>query len=221
MWAYNSSNLSEEELTVPTCRWTFPNGEVDPSLNIATSEVTNEHEDTEFELRWEFDAGVDGEKADWQPMSKDMNDALEKRWTEGWHGEDGTDIFYVHSGYITYGINCNNMVQWNKKTRRTREIRRGEVRPDVTLLLPKLAEKDAEVERLRAEKSNWAEEKKELQNERDGLVEDRNSLVQERKKLMENISKLECLGAENPWIFCMCCFCMCFFETLLLAAEIL
>ena len=64
---------------------------------------------------------------------------------------------------LIYIIDCHGMVQWNVRTHRTREIRRGEARPDVTLLIPKLAEKDAEVERLRTEKSNWVGEKEELQ----------------------------------------------------------
>ena len=159
-----------------------------------------EDDEDSFELRWEFDASADGEKADWQPMSKDMNNALEKRWTKGWHGDDALDIFYVHTGRVTYGIDCYSMVQWNQRTQRSRQIRRGEARPDVTVLLPKLAEKDAHVARLRAERNKLAEVNKnlvqdnyELRSERDGLVEDvarlraeRNERAEENKNLLED-----------------------------------
>jgi predicted transcriptional regulator len=66
-------------------------------------------------------------------------------------------------------------VQWNVKTNRRREIRRGEAKPDVMVLLPKLAEKDAEVERL--------------QNKRNRLVEEKNDL-------MAKIAQLEWLGGK-------------------------
>ena len=178
VWAYNSSNLSEQELTVPTSGWTFPwNGEVDQTLNIATSEVTNEHKD-EFELRWEFVASVDGEREDWKPMSKDMNDALEKHWLEGWHG----DTFHIQANGYTYAIDCQCMVQWNLRSNRRRYIRRGEVKPDVSALLPKLVEKDNELQRLQTEKN--------------ALKQELNSLMLEKNNLAQNVMKLELLGQQ-------------------------
>ena len=179
-WAHNSSNLGRDDLTVPTSGWICPrDGEVDQTLKITTheqNEDTDGQKDTDFELRWEFLASADGEKDDWQPASKNINDALERRWKQGWHGDNGTDIFQIQSNGYTYNIDCRCMVQWNVKTNRRREIRRGEAKPDVMVLLPKLAEKDAEVERL--------------QNKRNRLVEEKNDL-------MAKIAQLEWLGATN------------------------
>ena len=176
VWAYNSSNCSQEDLTVPTSGWKVPwDGEVDPTLEITTHDDTDGQKDTDFELRWEFLASADGEKDDWQPASKNINDALERRWKQGWHGDNGTDIFQIQSNGYTYNIDCRCMVQWNVKTNRRREIRRGEAKPDVMFLLPKLAEKDAEVERL--------------QNKRNRLVEEKNDL-------MAKIAQLEWLGGK-------------------------
>ena len=217
--AYNSSNLDPDDLTVPKCGWKVPcNGVVDLSLRITRITLITAHQassvhgdNAPFELRWEFDAGADGEKQDWQPMKKDMNDALEKRWKKGWQGDNGLDIFYVQTGRVTYGIDCDSMVQWNQRTQRSRQIRRGEARPDVTVLLSKLAEKESQVEQLQTERNgvveekkklqtdmnNLVEDKKELQNERDLIEGDRNSLVQEKKELMESIRKLEFLGCKH------------------------
>ena len=179
VWAYNSSNRSQEDLTVPTSGWRVPwDGEVDQTLTITTDEENGDTEgqkDTDFERRWEFLASADGEKDDWQPASKNMHDALERRWKQGWHGDNGTDIFQIQSNGYTYNIDCTFMVQWNVKTNRRREIRRGEPKPDVMVLLPKLAEKDAEVERL--------------QNKRSRLVEEKNDL-------MAKIAQLELLGGK-------------------------
>ena len=186
VWAFNSSNLDPDDLTVPKSGWKVPfDGDVDTTLSIKTPEAPNERandkETEEFELRWEFDASTfqttaDGDKEDWQPMTKEMNDALEKRWIKGWQGDNGTETFHVNSNGFTYAVDCFCMVQWNVKTKRRRHIRRGEARPNVHALLPKLAEKDAQVERLQTE---------------------RNNLVEERTELMAKVASLECLGGET------------------------
>ena len=185
VWAFNPSNLGPDDLTVPKSGWKVPwDGHVDWILNITTPRATKEPangKETDFELRWEFDASTfhsraDGEKEDWQPMSKEMNDTLENRWTKGWHGDDGTDVFHTKSGGFTYAVDCYCMVQWNVKTLRRRYIRRGEARPNVNALLAQLAEKDAQVERLHTEKV---------------------SLVEERTELIAKVAKLEILGGTK------------------------
>jgi len=163
VWAYNFFNRDHQTVTVPAFGWKVPHdGVLDTMLCITTrSQATDKRNDSTFELRWEFVASADGQD-DWQPMSKDMNDALEKRWADGWRGDNGTDTFHVHSNGFTYGIDCYCMVQWNVRTHRRRNIRRGEVRPDVNTMLPKLAEKDAQVESLQSERNSLAEDNKEL-----------------------------------------------------------
>ena len=62
------------------------------------------------------------------------------------------------------------------RTGRCRNIRRSEVRSDATEVLPKLAEKDVQVERL--------------QNEKKCLLEERNELI-------AKVNKLELLGGKQ------------------------
>ena len=161
VWAFNSSNRGPGDLTVPKSGWRAPwDGAVDETLTITTDKTArvDKTNNTPFKLRWEFDASAHGEKDGWQPVSQEMNDALEKRWLEGWQGDNGTDVFHVHSSGPTYAVDCYSMVQWNVKTHRRRHIRRGEVRPD----LPELTAKAAQAEQLQTERNKLMEEKTEL-----------------------------------------------------------
>eukprot|EP00435_Cladocopium_sp_Y103_P064450 s203_g26.t1 len=162
--AYSCTHLDPEDLTVPTSGWKVPwSGEIDWTLNIETCQETcafSNGPDTKFQ--WEFDASADGEEAQWQPMSQAMSDALEKRWAQGWHGDNETETFYLQSNGFRYSIDCFCMVQWNMRTGRCRDIRRSEVRADATEVLPKMAEKDAQLERLQTEKNCLLEERNEL-----------------------------------------------------------
>ena len=179
-WAYSSSNLSPGELTVPSSGWMVqmgnPNGcqsmSQDMALSIAVGQATDACNDSQVELRWEFLAGGDGEKEDWKPMGKDMNDALEKRWAEGWDEADASDIFYVQANGFCYGVDCTCMLQWNTKTQRRREIRRGGIRPDIS----KLTEKATQVEQLLTEKQE---------------------LLDKNASLMAEVARLETLGLEH------------------------
>ena len=94
VWAHHA-NFDPECLTVPKAGWKVPwDGEVDTALKITTEEIkeTNqlrsELENFDFELRWEFLAANESHE-EWQVMSKEMNDALEKRWAQGWDGDNG------------------------------------------------------------------------------------------------------------------------------------
>ena len=94
MWAHHA-NFDPECLTVPKAGWKVPwNGQVDTALKITTEEIkeTNQQrselENTDFELRWEF-LVTNASHEEWQVMSKEMNDALEKRWAQGWDGDNG------------------------------------------------------------------------------------------------------------------------------------
>eukprot|EP00435_Cladocopium_sp_Y103_P063700 s203_g25.t1 len=202
VWAYNASNRNPGELRVPSSGWRVPwNGGIDERLQIST-ECQNviDASNHGFKLCWEFVASAGGGQEDWQPMSKDMNDALEKRWADGWHGDDGTDTFHVHDGHFTYGIDCKCMLQWNVRTGRRRWIRRGQVRPDAMAMLP-LAEKDAQVEQLQSERNSLAQERdaliakvERLEREKKTLqrsLDDRDSLAVERHELLEAVVKLE------------------------------
>ena len=102
--AYNSSNLDPDDLTVPKSGWKVPfDGDVDTTLNITTDRIASVHGDNApFELRWEFDASAHGEQQDWQPMKKEMNDALEKRWLDGWTGDKGSHDFRIQCNGFTY-----------------------------------------------------------------------------------------------------------------------
>ena len=110
-WAHHA-NCDPECLTVPKAGWKAPwDGQVDTTLKITTEEIketnqtqtnqtnqaqqTNETnqqrselENSDFELRWEFLAANESHE-EWQLMSKEMNDALEKRWAQGWDGDNG------------------------------------------------------------------------------------------------------------------------------------
>ena len=186
-WAYNSSSLC---LNPPQDGWRVPwSGAIDQALAVTTLQPTEEQKGIHFGLRWEFVASSNGEAIDWRPMKKAMNDALEQRWEQGWQGDDGTETFYVRIGHLTYGIDCHTMEQWNAKTHRRRQIRRGEERSDVSALMCKLAQKHVEVESLQTEKNKLVEEKNELQNERDAAMEETNLLV-------AKIEKLEFLGVD-------------------------
>lgn len=159
--AYNSSQ-GPDDLTVPTFGWKVPwHGHIDQTLSITMYKDSNARDDTEIELRWQFVVSRDGERENWQPMKKDMNDALERRWTGGWYGDNGTHTFHVESNGFTYAIDCQSMVQWNVSTNRRRRIQRSEAQLDV-VSLPKLTAKDAYVERLQSERNSLVEEKSEL-----------------------------------------------------------
>ena len=188
-WAYNPFCRGPDDLTPPAYRWRVPwyGPEVDRTLIIIPQP---DGKNAEFGLRWEFVASSNGEAIDWQPMKKAMNDALEKRWAQGWHGDDGTDTFNVIIGDLTYGIDCIAMEQWNAKTNRRRRIRRGEERSDVSALLSKLSEKNARVEWLQTERDDLAGEKNQLRKERDTFRE-------EKDKLTAEVAKLESLGCKQ------------------------
>jgi len=85
--------------------WAPWDGEVDTALKITTEEIqetnqTNQAQtnqanqlcselgNSNFELRWEFLVTNEPDE-EWQLMSEEMNDALEKRWAQGWHGDNG------------------------------------------------------------------------------------------------------------------------------------
>jgi len=61
---------------------------VQTSTKQACPKLCGELENSDFELRWEFLAANESHE-EWQPMSQEMNDALEKRWAQGWHGDNG------------------------------------------------------------------------------------------------------------------------------------
>ena len=99
-WAHHA-DCDLECLTVPKAGWKAPwDGQVDPALKITTEEIkdTNQTNQTQteqtsqlrsdFELRWEFLAANESHE-EWQLMSQEMNDALEKRWAQGWDGDNG------------------------------------------------------------------------------------------------------------------------------------
>ena len=99
-WAHHA-NCDLECLTVPKAGWKAPwDGQVDPALKITTEEIqeTNQTNQTQteqtsqlrsdLELRWEFLVSDEPDE-EWQLMSKEMNDALEKRWAQGWDGDNG------------------------------------------------------------------------------------------------------------------------------------
>ena len=105
MWAHHS-NCDPECLTVPKAGWKAPwDGEVDTALKITTEEIQETNQanqaqtnqanqlcselgNSNFELRWEFLVTNEPDE-EWQLMSEEMNDALEKRWAQGWHGDNG------------------------------------------------------------------------------------------------------------------------------------
>ena len=156
--------------------WRIPfDGDIDKNLRV-TAGPADELEDFKLELRWEFLASPEGAAEDWQLMRQDMNNVLEKRWAKHWGGDNGTDIFFVEANGFKYGIDCRCMVQSNLQTHRKRRIRRGLPRPNMTQVLPKLAAKDAEIERLQA---------------------DKHGLLDERTELAAKVAKLECLGSKS------------------------
>lgn len=203
VWAYNSFNRSPDDLRVPPVGWRVPwDGGVDSALQIRTAcQDVVDASDHGFELCWEFVASSGGGEEDWQPMSNAMNDALEKRWNSGWLGDNGADTFYVRDGHFTYGVDCKCMMQWNVRTGRRRWIRRGQVRPEAMAVLPKLTEKDAQVDRLQNERNSLAEERDELIAKVERLerqkktlqrsLDDRDSLAAERNGLLEAVVKLK------------------------------
>ena len=177
--AYNCTHLDPEDLTVPTSGWKGSpwSGDIYWTLNIETCEETATFsKDIEIKVQWEFDASADGGEEKWQPMSQAMSDALEKRWAEGWHGDNETEAFYLQSNGFSYSIDCFCMVQWNMRTGRCRDIRRSEVRAAASEVLPKLVEKEAQVERLQTEKK---------------------CLLEERSTLIAKVNKLEPLGGKQ------------------------
>ena len=140
--AFNPSNRSPGDLTVPESGWCVPHdGGVDMLLTIQTLHTADECTGFDFELRWEFLASGDGKKENWQPMKRGMNDMLEKRWAEGWDLDVNLpDVFYVRSNGFAYAIDSYSMVQCNLRTGRVRDIRRGEARSDATPLEAKAAQ---------------------------------------------------------------------------------
>ena len=176
--AYNCTHLDPEDLTVPTSGWKGSpwTADINWTLNIETCEETATFsKDIEIKVQWEFDASADGGEKKWQPMSQAMSDALEKRWAEGWHGDNETEVFYLQSNGFPYSIDCFCMVQWNMRTGRCRDIRRSEVRA-ASEVLPKLVEKEAQVERLQTEKK---------------------CLLEERSNLIAKVNKLEPRGGKQ------------------------
>ena len=100
VWAHHA-NCDLECLTVPKAGWKAPwDGEVDTALKITTEEIQETNQtnqanqlcselgNSNFELRWEFLVTNEPDE-EWQLMSEEMNDALEKRWAQGWHGDNG------------------------------------------------------------------------------------------------------------------------------------
>ena len=61
---------------------------VQTSTKQACPKLRGELENSDFELRWEFLVTNESHE-EWQLMSKEMNDALEKRWAQGWDGDNG------------------------------------------------------------------------------------------------------------------------------------
>ena len=133
VWAHHA-NCDPECLTVPKDGWKAPwDGEVDTALKITTEEIketnqtnqsqtnqtqTNqtdqrrsELENSDFELRWEFLVANESHE-EWQVMSKEMNDALEKRWAQGWDGDNGkldgiVSNFYCFKMFQTFIVRGN------------------------------------------------------------------------------------------------------------------
>ena len=186
--AYNPS-FSLDVLTPPAHGWRVPwcGTKIDPTLTI-TQQAKDEQKESEFRLRWEFQSSSLGE-TDWQPMKKAMNDALEKRWEQGWHGDNGSNTFYVHVGHWKYGIDCHAMEQWNAKTLRRRPIRRGDGRPDTSDVTAQLSEKNAQVEWLQTERDNLVEEKNKLQKLQDTILEENLKLTAKVTKLRSFVCK--------------------------------
>ena len=74
---------------------------------------------------WEFDASRHGEGENWQPMTRGMNDVLERRWDMGWDENPAlSDFFYVNGNSCSYRIDSHCMIQQNQLTGRVRDIRR-------------------------------------------------------------------------------------------------
>jgi len=168
-------------LTVPKAGWKAPwDGKVDTALTITTEEIkesnqTNQTQTdqasqlrSDLELRWEFLVSDESDE-EWQLMSKEMNDALEKRWAQGWDGDNGTDDFYVQFNGHTYGIDCYCFVQWNLKTGRRRRIRRGEPRPSPKSLQAQIVEKDTQMVEKDAQLKEVQSEKQSVLNENANL----------------------------------------------------
>ena len=106
-------------LTVPKAGWKAPwDGKVDTALTITTEEIkesnqTNQTQTdqasqlrSDLELRWEFLVSDESDE-EWQLMSKEMNDALEKRWAQGWDGDNGklggiVPFFLVRGNFRVY-----------------------------------------------------------------------------------------------------------------------
>eukprot|EP00913_Durusdinium_trenchii_P017469 g16415.t1 len=165
------------QLQVKESGWRIPfDGDIDKNLRV-TAGPADELEDFKLELRWEFLASPEGAAEDWQLMRQDMNNVLEKRWAKHWGGDNGTDIFFVEANGFKYGIDCRCMVQSNLQTHRKRRIRRGLPRPNMTQVLPKLAAKDAEIERLQADKHGLLDERTELAAKVAKLEQERSILL--------------------------------------------
>ena len=119
VWAHHA-NCDPECLTVPKAGWKAPwDGEVDAALEIATEEIeetnqtnqtqTNQTSQPDFELRWQF-LVADEPDEEWKFMSQEMNNALEKRWAQGWDGDNGklggmvsvVSVFFVRGNLHQY-----------------------------------------------------------------------------------------------------------------------
>ncbi|CAE7223077.1 TNKS2 [Symbiodinium sp. CCMP2456] len=150
-------------------------------LNVQTLSnfATDDCKDSEFELVWEYldsDRGANAanRNQNWQPMTKAMNDLLEKRWADGWdQSPDSDDTFYVRGTGFDYCIDSRCMLQKNMSTGRIRQIRRVAARADAT-------RKAAEVKQLMQEKEDLI-----------ATVAKMKQLFQEKEDLSAKVAKLE------------------------------
>ena len=93
------------------------------SFDAADSCDTSDFQDED--VVWQFDASRHGESENWQPMTRGMNDALEKRWDMGWDANPAlSDIFYVDGNGCSYLVDSHCMIQQNLTTGCARSIRR-------------------------------------------------------------------------------------------------
>ena len=125
-YAQNPSDSGPDRVPLPLLGWKVVH---DSTLTIVVvsspgQSLSTERQGSAVEVVWEFLASGDGCPEDWQPMSQDMQEELQKRWADGWVGENGSDTFEVKTRNATYGVNCAEMVQWNTRTLRRRPIRR-------------------------------------------------------------------------------------------------